>query len=146
VDGGIRRRYVREVALSLPLEREISVVPEGYTRSSERKLGARVLYTLLGRHLRDQGRFESEEQWRNALRWRNDSLTISRGHAGELAVSYRVRLDDAALAEALAGRLHAAVPGVRVRHDAEELELLGAEDPAILAAWLEHAGECPDAE
>ena len=146
---GHEHNTTRTEHLLLPLACELAQPPAGYELYGETRHGAAMLFAFLVHALPEpNGVFASEEHWRNAQRWRNDDLSVFTNEAGQVAVSYRVRFADDAQAKALARALAAneRVPLVVRRHGAE-LELLAAEDSALLApdalSWETSPDACP---
>jgi hypothetical protein len=142
---GYEQNAARREHLVLPLACNLAAAPFGYSLDDEGSLGAAVLFAFLAHSLPlPNGVLTSEEQWRNALRWRQDSLSVFTNEAGQVAVSYRVRFDDQAIASALAAQLAASsVVALQVIEHGEELELLAAEDPAVLDGWQTDPNACP---
>ena len=140
---GYDANTTRTAHLVEPLACDAPHKPEGYEDGAVLKLGAAELYAFLGHHLRDGGRVELEAQWLNALHWRQDELSVFVGPTSEVALSYRIRFGDPELAERLATRLRDVLPSaLRVRRNATELEVIGAEDEAVLEAWPGGDGAC----
>lgn len=144
---GFAENQARREHLVLPLACNRAAVPPGYERLEAYSLGAPVFFAFLGRALRDDGRFESEAHWRNAQHWRQDSFSLFVGPAGETAVSYRVRLDDAELADELAQAIANVSSGSQTaRRTGDEIEVLAAEDPVVLRDWWTDPTACPAPE
>jgi len=142
---GYAENEARREHLVLPLACDLASTPPGYRVENEASLGAAVLYAFLAHGLREpDGVLTSEEQWRNALRWRQDSFSVFTNDAGQVAVSYRVRFADEDLAARLAAELaNSTVVALRIVQHDEELELLAAEDPALLDGWQTDPAACP---
>jgi hypothetical protein len=142
---GYEENEARREHLVLPLACDLAAAPPGYRLDDEVSFGAAALYAFLGHSLRrPDGVLTSEEQWRNALRWRQDSFSVFTNDAGQVAVSYRVRFADEALAVTLAAELAAStVVALKVVHRGKEIELLAAEEPALLDGWHTDPDACP---
>jgi hypothetical protein len=118
--------------------------PAGFEPYRDASLGPLLAFAFLGQSLRDGGLYRSEELWRETQHWRQDSFTVFTSEHGALAVSWRVRFDDAALAQRLAAELAAALPHLRVQHAHDEIEVLASDDAGVLAAWPGTGAEsCP---
>lgn len=142
---GYEQNAVRREHLVLPLRCDKAAAPPGYRSDSVSSLGATFLYAFLGHTLVGQDQItDSELHWRNALHWRQDSLSIFVNAAHEVAVSYRVRFDDAGLTQQLASLL-AGNPRVALKVAArdDQLELIAAEDPSLVDTWQADPDECP---
>lgn len=142
---GFEQNASRREHLVLPLACDLAAAPAGYRLQQQRSLGAAVLFAFLAHGLRQpDGVLTTEEQWRNALRWRQDSLSVFENGAGQVALSYRVRFDDEALAAQLAEQLAAStIVALQVVQHGDELELLAADDPALLDGWHTDPDACP---
>jgi hypothetical protein len=142
---GYEENEARREHLVLPLACDLAAAPSDYRLEGEASFGAAVLYAFLGHSLRrPDGVLTSEEQWRNALRWRQDSLSVFTNDAGQVAVSYRVRFADEELAARLAAELAAStVIALRVVQHDDELEVLAAEDATLLDGWQTDPDACP---
>ncbi|MFT3925306.1 MAG: hypothetical protein QM778_22400 [Myxococcales bacterium] len=102
---GYRAAQEREEPLSLPLACIDGATPEGYERVRSDVFGAFVLYGFLSHNLVMNQLVESELSWERALAWRQDRVEIFAGPTGQTAVSWRMRFDDEATAEAIAQAL-----------------------------------------
>lgn len=152
---GYEQNTTRREHLLLPLACEQAQAPAGYRLLDDTSWGAAMLFAFLAHTLPEaNGVLASEEHWRNALRWRQDRFSVFENDAGQVAVSYRIRFDDAALARELGAAL-AASPRVAlaVRRHGAELELLAAEDPELLeqaradaSLWQTDPNACPASE
>jgi hypothetical protein len=144
--AGFEANEARREPLVKPLACVYAARPSGYEIAFGDTLGPFVLYAFLGTTLRDGEKLETEAQWRNALHWRQDSFSVMSGPRGETAVSLRVRFDDAQLVEQLGSELRtrASLPLV-VHHQGDELEVLAADDEAVLEGWRTDHDDCPAA-
>jgi hypothetical protein len=142
---GFEENQARREPLLKPLACARAALPSGYEVAFVDTLGPFVLYAFLGTILRDEERLESEAQWRNALHWRQDSFSVLRGPAGETAISLRVRFDGAALAEKLASELRTRAPlPLEIHQHGDEIEVLAADDSAVLEALRTDPASCPE--
>lgn len=142
---GFEANRARRDHLVVPLACDRAAAPAHYERAGVYSLGALPLFAFLGHVLRDDGRFESEEHWRNVEHWRQDSLALFAGPDGETAVSYRIRFDDERLAEEIADALRAVTtPRLAVRREGAEIEVLAAEDADVLTGWKTDPDACPE--
>jgi hypothetical protein len=143
---GYEQNTSRREPLVLPLACDQAAAPDGYHSYDSASMGATMLFAFLGRALRrDDGVFESEAQWQNALHWRQDRFTVFHDDAEQVAVSYRIRFDDARTAKRIGAELtdHAGLP-LRVRVHGDELELLAAEGD-VPDSWETDPASCPAA-
>ncbi len=142
---GYAENSSRRSHLVAPLACVRAAIPAGYKLYGEYNLGAAVLFAFVGHSLVDaQGVFSVEEQWRNAMHWRQDSLSIFTNDRGDTAVSYRIRFDDEKLAAAIGQRLAqltSLLTAVRV-HGAE-LEISSADVPTDVASIETDPRKCP---
>jgi len=75
------------------------------------------------------------DAWSLAAAWRGDALYVAQSSDGaQTAVAWRLRLESAAAADALAGAA-SLPPGLATHVFGNEVLLIGATDPAILTTW-----------
>jgi hypothetical protein len=121
-------------------------VPTGYSLQSDYVMGPFVLFALLGQAPMADEVIANEAYWQMIQHWRQDSLSIFSGVNNEVAVSYRVRFDDMATAKAVAMTMaKMSGSGMAVHRAGTEVEVLAAEDAAVLDGWSTHADACPTA-
>jgi hypothetical protein len=143
---GYDENTTRHEHLVLPLACTHATIPQGYERHAEYTLGPIAFYALLGHNLVHDGVYDVERHWQNAMHWREDGLTIFTTKLGQVALSYRVRLDDAQLAKSLADALSAAPTlSVHAHASGDELEVLAADDATILTSFETDPMSCPTA-
>ena len=140
---GYEANQTRREHLVLPLACPLAAVPKDYELYSRDSLGPFVLFAFLGHTLLDGGVYASEEHWRNAQHWRQDSFTLFSGPNGETAVSYRIRFDDEDLAVRLASALRNVTGrSLTVHRSGAEIEILAAEDSSVLVDWKTDPKHC----
>ncbi len=137
------RAETRNELLVLPLGCDRAAPPFDFEPYSHASMGPLHVFAFLGHVLRDGGLYQSEEAWRDAMHWRQDELTVFTRSDGAIAVSWRMRFDDGALAERLAAEL-AAVPGIKTQHAGDEIEVMASDDGGTFTHWIgTDASGCP---
>jgi hypothetical protein len=124
-------------SLTRPLACADAQPPAGYEGAWFDTLGAFALYAFLSGQLTDAGVQPSARAWELALAWRQDSLTIFKDEAGALAVSWRVRFAEEALARDVETSLmQRAMPSLRIERHADELEIRATDGPeSLFESW-----------